>query len=74
MVLHFLESFSDLISSVIGMVIHFFVMVGSLLITLPKAILYITTVIGYMPTFVGSVMILTVSLAVIITIVNHWGN
>lgn len=74
MILHFLETLGDLISAVIGVVMNFFSMLFTLITAVPKAIVYTLGVIGYMPAFVGSVIIVSVGIAVTITLINHWGN
>lgn len=74
MVLNFLETIGDLISAVIGIVMNFFSMLFTLLTAIPKAIAYLIAVIGYMPAFVGSIIIVSVGIAVTITVLNHWGN
>lgn len=72
MLFEFLESIADLVTAVIGMVINFFQMVVMMLTAIPKAITYIITAVGYMPPFVGSVILISIGIAVTITVVNHW--
>ncbi len=74
MILHFLETVGDLISTVIGMVINLFQMLFMMLTAIPKAITYVLGVVGYMPAFVGSVILVSIGIAVTITILNHWSN
>lgn len=74
MIFEFLNSIASLISSVLGMVFHAIQMLVMMLLQLPKAITWILTSITFMPAFVGSVIIISVGIAVIITVVNHWGN
>lgn len=73
MVIQFLQSLGSLLESVMGIIINFFVMLLTLITTIPKAISYLFGVVGYMPPFVGSVIFISIAVAVIITIVNHWG-
>lgn len=74
MLFQFLETIGDLISAIIGVIMNFFSMLFTLLTAIPKAIAYLIGVIGYMPAFVGSVIIISVGIAVTITVLNHWGN
>lgn len=73
MLLQFLEQVGDFISAIIGMIINFFSMIAMLLTTIPKAITYILGAVGYMPAFVGSIIFVSIGIAVAITIINHWG-
>lgn len=74
MIIQFLQSFGSLLESIMGIIINFFVMLLTLITTVPRAISYIFGVVAYMPPFVGSVIFISVAIAVIITIVNHWGS
>lgn len=74
MILTFLISISDLISSIIGMVINIFSMLFLMLTALPKALAYIVGAVGYMPAYCGSIILLSITIAVTISIINHWGN
>lgn len=74
MIFQFLDSIAKLISSVLGLVFHAIEMLVMMLLQLPKAIGWILTSITFMPAFVSSVILISVGIAVIITIVNHWGN
>lgn len=48
-------------------------MLMTLITTVPRAITYILGVVAYMPPFVGSVIFISIAIAVTITVVNHWG-
>lgn len=74
MIFNFLESVAELITSVLGLIFHAIQMLVMMLLQLPKAITWVLTSITFMPAFVGSVIIISVGIAVIITVVNHWGN
>lgn len=74
MILSFLTSISDLVSSVIGMVINLFSMLFIMLTAVPKALSYVVGAVGYMPAYCGSIILLSITIAVTISIINHWGN
>lgn len=74
MLFSFLQSISDLVIAFIGIVMNFFTMILMLFTAVPKAITYVLGVIGYMPPFVGSVILVSIGIAVTITIINHWGS
>lgn len=74
MILQFLETISNLLTSVIGMFLNLLHMLVMLLTAIPKAIAYVIAAVGFMPPFVGSVIIVSIGIAVTITLVNHWGN
>lgn len=74
MLLSFLQSISDLITAFIGIIMNFFSMILMLFTTIPRAIAYVVGVVGYMPPFVGSIILVSIGLAVTITVLNHWGN
>lgn len=74
MLLQFLESIGEFITSIIGMIINFFSMIGTLLGAIPRAITYVVSAVGYMPPFVSTVILVSIGVSVIITIINHWGN
>lgn len=74
MLLQFLETFADLITSVLGIIVNFFAIIITLLTTIPKAIAYIIGAVGYMPPFVGSIIVVGIGISIAITVVNHWGN
>lgn len=69
----FLQSITDIIISVIGLVINIFQMFIMMVTAIPKAITYVVTATGYMPPFVGSVILMSISIAVTIVLINHWG-
>lgn len=74
MLFQFLETISNLFTTVIGMVLNLLSMLVMLVTAIPRAIAYVLGVIGYMPPFVGSVIVVSVGIAVTITLVNHWGS
>lgn len=74
MLTSFLGSLANLISTLIGVIFNILSMLVMLITAVPRAITYVLAVIGYMPPFVGSVIIVSVGIAVTITLVNHWGN
>lgn len=74
MVFDFLESISIFISSIIGMILNLISMLVTMLTAIPRAIAYVIGVVGYMPPFVGSIIIMSLGVAVTITLINHWGN
>lgn len=74
MILSFLESVGSLITSVLGMIFHAIEMLVMMLLQLPKAITWVLTSVTFMPAFVSSVILISIGIAVIITVVNHWGN
>lgn len=74
MIIQFLTSFGALLESICGIILNFFAMLFYLLMTIPTAINYILGAVGFMPPFVGSVIIVSISIAVLITVINHWGS
>lgn len=74
MIIQFLQALGSLLESVMGIIINFFVMLLTLVQTVPRAITYILGVVAYMPPFVGSVIFISIAIATIITVVNHWGS
>lgn len=74
MIIQFLQSFGTLLEAIMGIIINFFVMLLTLITTIPRVITYLFGVVGYMPPFVGSVIFISIAVSVIITIVNHWGS
>lgn len=74
MLTSFLGSLANLISTLIGVIFNILSMLVMLITAVPRAIAYVLAVIGYMPPFVGSVIIVSVGIAVTITLVNHWGS
>lgn len=74
MLLQFLETIGNFITAVIGVIVNFFTMIGMLLTTIPKAIAYVLGAVGYMPPFVGSIIIVSIGVSIAITVINHWGN
>lgn len=74
MLLRFLESIGELIASVVGIVINFFTMLITLVQTVPKAITYIFGAVGFMPPFVGSIILVSIGISILITVLNHWSN
>lgn len=74
MLFEFLNSIASLISSVLGLVFHGIEMLVMMLLQLPKAIGFILTSVAFMPAFVSSIILVSIGIAVIITVVNHWGN
>lgn len=74
MLTSFLGSIANLISTLIGVIFNILSMLVMLITAVPRAITYVLVVIGYMPAFVGSVIVVSVGIAVTITLVNHWGN
>lgn len=70
---HFIDQISGIIQSVIGMVVNIVQMLISLFTTMPVAINYIQGAIAYLPPFVGGVVIVSIAIAITITVVNHWG-
>lgn len=73
MLTSFLGSIANLISTLIGVIFNILSMLVMLITAIPRAITYILGVVGYMPPFVGSVIIVSIGIAVTITLVNHWG-
>lgn len=73
MIIQFLQSFGSLLEALMGIILNFFVMLLTLITTVPRAIAYVVGVVGYMPPFVGSVIFVSIAIAVTITVINHWG-
>lgn len=74
MILTFIQSIAQFISGIIGMIINILVTLGLLLTKIPAVISYIIAVVGYMPPFVGGVILVSISYAIVTVIINHWGN
>lgn len=53
---------------------NFFTMIVSLLSAVPRILSYVTTCIGYLPAFVAVPIGVSIGFAVIVTIINHWGE
>lgn len=70
----FIESIAQLIVNVIQFVIHAFSFLIQLFTTIPRALAYITGVIAVLPAYVGGVILVSVSVAVILLIINHGSN
>lgn len=74
MIMTFLQSIAQFVSGIIGMIINVLVTLGLLLTKIPAVISYIVAVVGYMPPFVGGVILVSISYAIVTVIINHWGN
>lgn len=71
MLLQFLEGISNLISAGITFVVHMFTMLLMIITTIPTALTYIFNVVAFLPPYILSVVTVSVSLAVILFIINR---
>lgn len=62
----FIGQLADIITSVIGMVLHFVEMLVYLVMLVIKMIGYIPTMVNLLPTFLGSFVLLTLLLSVLL--------
>lgn len=67
----FIQSIAQLIINIIAFVIHAFTFLITLLTSIPKALVYITSVVATLPPYVGGVILISISIAVILVIINH---
>lgn len=62
----FIGQLADIITAVIGAVLHFFEMLIYLVVLVIKMVGYIPTMVNFLPTFVGSFVLLTLLLSVLL--------
>lgn len=67
----FIQNIAQLIVNVIAFVVHAFTFLIELFTSTPKALSYITGVVATLPSYVGGVIMISISIAVILTIINH---
>lgn len=67
----FFQQISNIIVSVISLVVHGFQMLISVLLTIVNALAFIMAAIATMPLFVASAITVSVSLAVILFLINR---
>lgn len=70
----FIQNIAELLNNIIGFVIHAFTFLIELFTTIPVALSYVIGVIAYLPSYVGGVVLVSVSVAVILMIINHGGD
>lgn len=70
----FIQNIALLIANIISFVIHAFTFLLELLTSIPRALAYITGVIAVLPPFVGGVILVSVSVSVLLMIINHGGD
>lgn len=70
----FLKQIADILVTVIGFVVNALEMLIQLFTAIPKALVYVITAVGYLPPFVSSIVFVSISIAVVLMIVNHGGD
>lgn len=69
----FFQTIASILSSAAMFIVNLFSMLLMMITTIPKALAYVIGAVGYMPPFVGSVILTSISIAAVIVIINHWG-
>lgn len=70
----FLKQIADILVSIGSFIVNLVLMLVYALTMIPDLIYYLTSSIGFLPTFVGSFVIIFISISLLFTLLNHWGN
>lgn len=66
----FLQQIANIIVSVISFVVHALQMLVEIILTIPRVLLYVIQCIGYLPPFVNAIVIVSISVSVVLFILN----
>lgn len=70
----FFQSMADFAMSIVNFVVSLFTMIIELFLMIPKGLIYIITLIGYLPDFMKPVIIISVSVSALLMVINHGGD
>lgn len=70
----FIQQIADIIVTVIGFVVNMFMTLIQIVLVVPRAVAYIITAVGFLPPFVASMVVISVSVSVVLFLLNHGGD
>lgn len=70
----FLQQIANIINTVIQFIINAVQMLVAIILAIPRILLYVVQVIGYLPPFVSGIILVSVSVSVVLFILNHGGE
>lgn len=70
----FLQQIANIINTVIQFIINAVQMLVAIILAIPRILLYVVQVIGYLPAFVSAIILVSVSVSVVLFILNHGGE